>query len=262
MSRFFPLFILVLTLGCNNQASNEQLISSLEQKVDSIQYLSINPTKKEPLVDSLLKLKPDSYIGLTWKAVICFNENRIDNAIKNLNKSLEVKEHELSSHYTLHGMCLERLGLLDSAKQYYIKALEIPPTTIFDTLEMVKLETVINGSEQGLTKLGALQNIVIELVYRTIENDVENYQGNGLSEFEPIYERDNYIAEFELFTDDSTLVGQGYNRRDMLELLYARKGINISVQFSGTSTNRMTFLVTDKYLSKVEQSNLFEIKRL
>jgi tetratricopeptide (TPR) repeat protein len=260
MRRFSTLVLLCLLLGCGRDLnSNKQLIESLEQKLDSD---TVNYAKKTFLADSLFKLDSNNYTGLTWKATVLFNENSIENALKYLNKSLEVREHELSSYHTLHGMCLERLGFLDSAKHHYIKSLQISPKTIFDTLALVKLETIVNGKDQGLTKLNELQDIIIELVYRTLENDVLNYQGNGLSEFEPIYERENYIAEFEIFPNDSILIDQGYNRRDMLELLYAREGINISVKFSGTSSNRMTLIVTNKYLDRVLKSDLFELKRL
>ncbi|MEP4597631.1 MAG: hypothetical protein ABJZ92_15595, partial [Cyclobacteriaceae bacterium] len=101
-----------------------------------------------------------------------------------------------------------------------------------------------------------------EIYYLQLENDITNYENEGLSEFFPLFFEDNISEEFYVKIPDSLFDNAIINSMEKVELVFARMGINVDVRSTDSANKGYKLVTNEKYLPKLLKIDTLGIKRL
>ncbi len=258
-----PIFLCLIVLSCTGQVSEfskQDVITSLEIRLDSIN--DWNPSRGDEMADSLLALDPNNHIATITKAYSAFNAKRSDEALEYF-KIITSWEDYLAIHILMKGWSYEREGFFDSAALCYTDVIPKIDSTWQSPIGPPHLLTVTKGQKEGLENLEEKAQELPELYYLQIKNDIQTYEGGGLSEFMPtFFVGENDDEEFYVKIPDHLFDNGTINSMEKVKLVFARMGINIHVRSTDSANKGYKIGTSAKYLPKLLSTDTLGLKRL
>jgi len=254
------LAIIVTIASCNKTYTQEEIIYSLETRIDSLDEFT-SPADLMFLVDSLLIYDLNNYQALSKKGLAAFNAWNMEEAIKYFSKTIVVDPSEPFNHAFL-GWAYERIGKIDSSKIFYKSALEIDRSEWSYNYMIPQLTTILYGKEAGLESREQLKGSLSPLFYHMVKNDILYYDNDGLSGcFPPVFEElegDEFYVQIP-----EELVNSGeINSMNKVQIAFADMGINIMVFGTDSENNGYTIWTTEKYREALSKLDTFNIRKL
>ncbi|MEP0365500.1 MAG: hypothetical protein ABJN36_08465 [Cyclobacteriaceae bacterium] len=254
------LLLSLVAIGCEQQKtySTDEIIESLELKLNSIN--NNYPNDGVPIADSLLEIDSSNHIAIVTKAYSAFNNHDTKESLRYFKKICAWDNFEPVTLLLL-GWSYERENMMDSAKHYYELAYEEIDSSWQAPIGSPQLLTVTRGKNEGLLALERNSHLP-EIYYLQLENDITNYENEGLSEFFPLFFEDNISEEFYVKIPDSLFDNGIINSMEKVELVFARMGINVDVRSTDSANKGYKLVTTEKYLPKLLKIDTLGIKRL
>ncbi|MDA0196861.1 MAG: hypothetical protein O2887_09615 [Bacteroidetes bacterium] len=124
-----------------------------------------------------------------------------------------------------------------------------------------QLTTVVYGIDSGLTSVITLRDSLSENSYYQTLNDIDSYQGGGMSEFLPtFFGMPNSIGFFVKIPTELFESGQ-INSMEKVETAFAKIGINGWVKSTDSANSGYIITTTSKYLDELTNLDTLGIER-
>ncbi|WP_424961777.1 tetratricopeptide repeat protein [Ekhidna sp.] len=264
MNKITNLFLLTAFLySCTESKStteNVQIIKSLENKIDSL-GMAFETESAVQLSDSLLNYDPNNYIALGTIGINAFNNRDAVTAIKYLSKLVKIKP-ESPMHKVFLGLCHEQLMENDLALKYYQQALEPDSIEWPANFMKIRVKTVVHGKEAGFQELQLYKESLNPIDYHQLNNDIKNYNEDGLNSFYPPWFDSTERTKFLVTIPDELYNSGQINSMEKVELVFAKLGVNISCIHTNSQSKDYKISTTDKYLDKLIATDTLNLKKL
>lgn len=233
---------------------SEKLSFRIDPSIDTLSVL-----EKEETANQILINDPSNYLALIIKSVNAINSNNTKSAI-NYFRTL-IQHNEVDPYvFVLLSICYEKENIFDSARITQEIALEKYYEVNELSADIARLEAILNGKEKALAHLNKiLAKNTMNSQLLILENDINNYQDQGILEFFPVYFDDLLTGDFEI---RNTELGKLNLKDSEIESYFARHGINVMVYEVNLEGKFVRLKTIQKYIEAVENFAELEIKRL
>ncbi|MGL1888203.1 MAG: hypothetical protein OCD76_16930 [Reichenbachiella sp.] len=254
MNKYILLVLSFTLFNCTDQKgfTNEQIVTSLKHRIDSLEAEGAYFNNLDLLMDSLYEVAPDLPEAISMKIYTSFNKKSYKQVVNLCHKYFEIVPYSNANFD--YCLSLERLGMLDSAKQHYSFLLNNYPDSLLNgKYTKYELITIVHGKDSALSKLKMVPDQSSYGYLRT-KNDIENYIGKGLHEFIWFGTDKDFPNKYHAIIPDSLfLSGKVNNMRKLCEY-FVERGINI--YNTGTDIKNQAYIFSSKPQYEEKISNL------
>ena len=256
------ILLILLTIFCCQPKEKHVVSKTISEKLAFQIHPSIDTLsgiEKEETANQILADDPFNYLALIIKSVNAINSNNTKSAIGYFRTL--IKYHEVDPYvFVLLSMCYERENLIDSARKTQEFALKEYYQTGEFRGNIARLEAIINGKENAIEYLKEnARQLTDDLHHQILENDINNYEDQGILEFFPIYFDDLLTGNYEILNEELDELGL---KESEIETFFIKKGINVMVYEVNLEEKYSRIKTIDKYTDSIEKIEILQIKRL
>ncbi|WP_258100113.1 hypothetical protein [Marinoscillum pacificum] len=261
---------IILTIS-SCQRKQDLIKESIITKLDSLMQIQscgepdcmLAKQLEYALIDSLYDLDSTDYQAIVSKFFMHNEKQEFEESMIYGRKVLCYDSlQDMHAFYArlFTGWYLESQENLDSAKIHYEKILD----SVVDWDEAMpwvkpQIELVLRGQQAALISLKEIKLDISSIFYKYVENDVVNYQNDGLLGCFPLSENGVEVKKFALYIPEN-IYDDSLNTMDKVSMFFTNQGVNVQKNAHYPSERMFVIKTLPKYVEKLKEISPFKLE--